>query len=121
MEEHPTLRNHKLKFAFFDDKGSIVLVKEVVLNAAELTEVDLEINNFVAVLPNYEDWAFIKILLDDKSRDFLINNFNLIQDSLCRLLIVRSLFESVRDGRLKSSDFVEFLRTSYLPTSLNNL
>lgn len=107
--EYPLLRYHKMKVAFFDKTGNIVETQEIMLNNKKNTTIEFENKNFVAVLPNYEDWTFIKIYLDKYSIDFFLNNFEKITCSQSKLLIVRSFYEMVRDAKLRGDVFLRFL------------
>lgn len=65
MAEHPTLRRHKMKIAFFDSEGTIT-TQDIVLLAQKETIVKYDgSKGYQAVMMNYEDEAFIKVLLDD--------------------------------------------------------
>lgn len=37
------------------------MIKEVIIKNEKYTEIKIDNNNYVAILPNYEDWCFIKI------------------------------------------------------------
>ena len=67
MIDHPTLRNNKLKIALIDKNGKVAKVHEVMLKAFEITELEIDNKLYYAILPNYEDWAFIKVILDKDS------------------------------------------------------
>lgn len=56
---------------------------------------------------NYEDLAFIKVLLDEKSLVFFKLNMHLIKDALTRVLIWKSLYYMVKDGKLSSEEYVD--------------
>ncbi len=36
--------------------------------------VEFENEDFVACLPNYEDWSFVRIKLDEQSTEFFLKN-----------------------------------------------
>jgi len=63
---------------------------------------------YQAVLLNYGDWGFIKVLLDDISIEFFKNNLHKIDDVLTRSLIWRSFYDMVRDGKISSEEYIEF-------------
>ena len=121
LPQHPTLREHKLRIAFYNPDGTVGEVKDVLLLPGELTTMDFDNKGYAAVLPNYEDWAYIKIRLDDRSRDFFMDHIEKVESPLSRLLVVRSLFEMVRDANLRSDKFVQFISSKYLPFALSNL
>jgi hypothetical protein len=66
-------------------------------------------NNYQAVLLNYQDQTFIKILLDELSLDFFRRNLTKINDDLTRTLIWRSLYDTVRDAKICSEEYMDFL------------
>lgn len=109
LKEHPTLRHHKLKLAFLDSNAKVALVKEVFLQDKEKTEVNFENAGFHAVIPNYEDWAYIKISLDDHSLKFLTENFDKIESNVTKILVIRSMLEAVLDAKFKGDQFTKTL------------
>lgn len=109
MLEHPLLRFHKMKLAFFDKNAKIVKVENIMLNNTPKTTLNFKNEAFAAVLPNYEDQTFIKLHLDNQSTQFFLNNFEKIECPQSRLLIVRSFFEMVRDAQMRADYFVDFL------------
>lgn len=62
---------------------------------------------YFAVLPNYGDLAFIKIILDPTSCHFFIQNMRLVRDTIARSLIWKSLYEMVKDAKLFALDFID--------------
>ena len=67
---------------------------------------DASNNQYKAVLLNYGDWGFIKVLLDDVSIEFFKTHLHKIDDVMTRTLIWRSFFDMVRDGKLSSEEYV---------------
>lgn len=61
----------------------------------------------VAILPNYEDWCFIKILLDQESLEFFQENLARLENPLTKLLVLRALYDMVKDGKAKGTDFID--------------
>lgn len=59
-----------MKVAFFDKDAKVVMTKDIILENQEITTLEIENTNFTAILPNYEDWCFIKILFDESSLEF---------------------------------------------------
>lgn len=119
LSNHPTLRYHKIKIAFFDDNANIAEVKDVLVNKAPETIVDFENKNYKAVLLNYEDWDFAKVTLDNHSFDFFLANISKIKCGLSQLLIVRSMHDMVRGALLKGTDFVSKISGNYLEQILS--
>jgi hypothetical protein len=57
--------------------------------------------------------TFCKISIDQISFSYFEKNLKFIEDSLLRAMIWRTLYEMVRDSRMKSSQYLNFI--------LNNL
>jgi aminopeptidase N len=108
LPEHPTLRFHRIDVAFYDAEGNVVINKEVILNDSEVTEITVEGlgDNIVAVLPNYNDYSFIKVIFDSASQTWFENNLTKISEPLSTGLILRSFYDGVRDARYKASQFI---------------
>ncbi|KRX11163.1 hypothetical protein PPERSA_10930 [Pseudocohnilembus persalinus] len=107
LSNHPTLRFHKMKVAFFKENGEIQH-QDVILQPQEITEIQYDgSQNYKAVLLNYEDETFIKILLDQHSIEFFKKNLCKVQDLLTRTLIWRSFYDMVRDGKLNSEEYID--------------
>jgi aminopeptidase N len=115
LEEHQTLRYHKMRVGFYAEDGSLLEAKDVILQ--NKTETVLEYDgsmNVAAVVPNYDDLTFIKILMDDTTCDWMKSNMAKLPEELTRSMVLRSLFEMVRDARgIKSHEFVELCLESY--------
>lgn len=110
---HPTLRFHKMKLAFYKEDATVGEVVECMIQDREETLVEFENDNFVACLPNYEDWSFVRIKLDERSTAFFLKNVQKI-DPLSQLLVLRSFFEMVKDAEMKGTDFVDVLVQQFL-------
>jgi hypothetical protein len=108
LPEHPTLRFHRIDVAFYDADGNVAITKEVKLNDTEVTEIEVEGlgDNIVAVLPNYNDYSFIKVIFDPVSLAWFENNLTKISEPLSTGLVLRSLYDGVRDARYKASQFI---------------
>ena len=113
MEQHPTLRTHKLKVAFFDAECKVVKVEEVLVQPKFETAFTTTAEGFVAVLPNYEDWDFVRISLDSNSAKFFMQNLAKL-DTLNKMLVIRGFYEMVRDAKLKATDFIDSMLTNVL-------
>lgn len=106
MAAHPTLRFHRINLGFFTADGKLAEEREIILEDKPITEVQIDVKNYVAVLPNYRDYSFIKLLLDTESAEFFKTHFNLLQDPLTKGLILRAFYDGVRDARIKATDFL---------------
>lgn len=106
MKEHPTLRFHRIDLGFFKEDGTIAFSKEIILEDKEVTEIEADLTGVCAILPNYKDYSFIKIILDDESSDLFKKKFASIEEPLSKGLILRALFDGVKDGNYKATEFI---------------
>ena len=82
------------------------------MNNVEETKLTIKNENFSALLPNQNDIGFIKVVFDKHSLDFFSKNLSLVKDSLSRLLIIRALYDMVKDGNSRATDFIDNLISS---------
>ncbi len=74
-------------------------VLEVMVEKALVTEVPVEdIAKYQAALVNYDDHDFVKIVVDPKSQAFFTKNLNKAGSAMNQKLVVRAMFEQVKDG-----------------------
>lgn len=66
-------------------------------------------HSYEAVLLNYNDYAFLKVIIDSKSLLFLRNRFHLIQGVLNKKVLVRAFFEMVKDAKLTVEEYMDFI------------
>ena len=62
--------------------------------------------------PNYDwenDHTFVKNNIDEVSREFFVNNLNKIDNILTRTLIWRSFYEMVKDAKITSVEYLNFI------------
>lgn len=107
MEAHPTLRFHRINLGFFTADGKLAEEKEIILEDKAITEVNVDVKDYVAIIPNHRDYSFIKILLDTESAEFFKTHFKHLEDPLTKGLILRAFYDGVRDARVKATDFLE--------------
>lgn len=67
-----------------------------------------------AVYPNYGDYDYVKVDLDDKSLTAFRDGMNTINDDLLRLMIWRNQWDMVRDGKIPVQDYLALV-TKNLP------
>ena len=109
-KSQPTLREQKVQLALFKaTKPGFSLSKKVsVIYQGEVSQVSELIGESCPdlVYPNYDDWAFVKVNLDERSfhttKDYLAQ----IQDPLLRSMLWQSLWDSVRDGKLALNEYL---------------
>lgn len=118
MEEHKTLRFNKIRLAFFSLMGTKVGISpaDVIVKNERETKFVFTNPGYQAVLPNFDDNAFLRIEIDKESREFLLQNIEGIAEKqvLNLMLIARSLFDSVTDAKYKGTQFVEDLLPKFL-------
>jgi aminopeptidase N len=111
LAEHPNLQTHMMDILFiFDDKKEEH--KNILINKHEITE----LNKFIgkespkAVILNYNDWAYLKFYIDNKSLAYLKDNLNKTDlDVLTRQLFYRSIYDMTRDATLSCSEYVDIV------------
>lgn len=108
LEQFATLRRHKLDIAFYKENGEVGMTKKVDVLNQPITEIEFENDNFQAVMPNSNDWTFIAIKLDEKSREYFIENMSKL-DELTFLLVMRSLYNDVTKGKVKADVFINVM------------
>jgi aminopeptidase N len=64
------------------------------------------------VYPNFEDWGFVKVQLDNRSFDTARASLASVDDPLLRAMLWQSLWDGVRDAKLPLNEFIA--------TALNN-
>jgi aminopeptidase N len=73
-----------MKIAFFTATGEVVEQEILVKNQAQTKITYDGSRGYKAVLLNYGDYSFVKVLLDDASADFFRQNLHNIKDTLTR-------------------------------------
>lgn len=67
-------------------------------------------NKYKALLLNYEDHTFAKVIIDKDSLNFFSSgNLVKIKDTLTRTMIWRSFFDMVKDGIISSLRYIDIL------------
>lgn len=93
----------------FGEEGQKKVV-EVMVDKAPLTHVSIEdIGQYQAALVNYDDHDFVKIVIDPKSQAFFTKNLNQVGSALNQKLVVRAMFEQVKDANLSADQYMDFV------------
>jgi len=58
------------------------------------------------VYPNFDDWGFVKVELDDKSFNTAKQQLSNVSDPLLRSMLWQSLWDSVREGKLSLDQYL---------------
>ena len=112
--EHPTLRPHALEVALARNGTGPLQVDSI---SAWIDGPDTPIAEARGhevpdlVFPNYGDHAYAKVSLDPASVDFVRSNLDKVEDALLRELLWMSLWEMVRDGELRSTEYLAIGRS----------
>jgi aminopeptidase N len=73
------------------------------------------------VFPNYGDHAYTKVALDIESLEFLKEHMQRIDDALLRLQLWGSLWNMVRDQQLRSTEYLELVRSKIVREQMPEL
>jgi len=68
-----------------------------------------ERNEQLYFFPNRNDYGYGVFLLDDESRDFILNNIQYEKDEFLRTMLWGSLWDSVREAELDPKQYVELV------------
>ncbi|MBC7693656.1 MAG: aminopeptidase N [Methylotenera sp.] len=129
--EGVTLRPHKTLVAFYRrEKGGegALRVKEPVATKSgekasgsktsdtftvEYSKAETEVPDAIGkpcpafVFPNEKDYDYVKVVLDAKSLGTVKQSLSKIEDPLTRQMLWHTLWEMVRDGKLKAQDYAD--------------
>lgn len=112
-EEYSTLREQRTQLAFYQERAGVLELRDTIaLNfAGESTAVaeavGMDCPDFV--YPNHEDWAYIKVNLDDRSIASARSNMNALQDPMQRTMVWYDLYAMVVDAKLRLTDYLDIL------------
>jgi aminopeptidase N len=113
----PTLREQRVQVAAFRLDGKDFKLERNVAMTYKGAKTPVPAMNGAAcpdlVYPNYDDWGFVKVQLDQRSFDSARSHLAAVDDPLLRAMLWQSLWDGVRDGKLPLNDF--------LSTALNNV
>lgn len=112
-EDHPTLRSHRVELALFKNNGK-ELVRSKVIDvsfAGKETKVPQARGSQCPdfVYPNYNDYGFVKVDLDDESLSTALLHIDKFKEPFVRHMVWFSLWEMVRDGKLRLQQFSDLV------------
>ena len=113
------LRFHKLKFAFFINSEEFD-EKEIWVENKEITFYEIDNKNYKAILPNFEDWGYIKILFDKFSIDFFFENLFKMKNNLNIIIILNTIFDMVCDKKISFKKIIPFLGNEKILLAFKN-
>lgn len=80
------------------------------MNNVTETEIDLgELTGVVAILPNYDDYDFVNITLDELSKEFFKANLSKMADPLNQNVVIKSFFDMVKSNLTRSEEFLDLI------------
>ncbi|CAK77944.1 unnamed protein product (macronuclear) [Paramecium tetraurelia] len=109
---HPTLRNQMFKVGLYDHDGKELEVKLIQLNPTEETVLEFEHQN-AYVLLNFDDGSFVKTSYSQQQADFFLKNLSNLS-TINRVLVLRSIWDQVRDGLTGFTTFINGVLKSLL-------
>lgn len=111
-------RPHAFDIALLQDKAGklqvfhTLAVKTPADGIARITSTE-KLSCPKAVFANYQDHAYLKVNIDEKSLKALSNNLSKIADPFIRLMTWDSLWQMVRDQKIPLADYVQLVRKHY--------
>lgn len=106
----PTLREQRVQVAAFKlENGKLVLAKNLpVTYAGAKTDVPGMVGAACPdlVYPNYQDWGFVKVNLDQRSFETARTALGGVEDPLLRAMLWQALWDGVRDAKLPLDEFI---------------
>lgn len=111
--DHPTLRPHTMTVCLLDPAlGGDALTTQLASIDGPSTEVPALVGLPVPafVFPNHEDHAYAKVMLDPVSLAFARERLEDVEDPFIRQLVWTSLWDMVRDARLRSTEYLAMVR-----------
>lgn len=110
LAAHPTLRYHKMGIAFVDAQGKILDEKMIIVD--DSMETIIEYNGDLptaAVLLNHGDSAFVRVIYDNNTQDWILGNILKLERILDRGLCLKYINDSLKASLIKASDYFPFI------------
>jgi aminopeptidase N len=108
--QFPTLREQRVQVGSFRLNGSQLepLRTVAVTYSGKQTKVKELVGTACPdlVYPNYENWGFAKVQLDQRSFETARSHLAAVNDPLLRSMLWQSLWDGVRDGKLPLNEFI---------------
>ncbi|MCL1045526.1 aminopeptidase N [Shewanella electrodiphila] len=106
----PTLREQRVQVALFDATRYSIHQgpKVAVTYKGERTEVPELIGSHCPnlVYPNFEDWGYVKVELDERSFETAKQQLSKVSDPLLRSMLWQSMWDSVSDGKTSLKQYI---------------
>lgn len=108
LSQHANLQTHMIDILFvYEDREEEH--KNILIKSEENTHFPDLVGLAApkAVILNYNDWGYLKWLVDKKSFDYLKDNLLKIKCNLTRQLFYRSLFDMTRDAKISCTEYLD--------------
>lgn len=93
------------------------MIRGVSIPDQEFTEIDVSSVAAVkpaGIIPNYNDYGFMKSSYDQKTLDWLEENLHRIEDKACRALIWRMLWDHVKSLKMTATQYLRFISKQFV-------
>ncbi len=114
-KDHPYMREHALNIGLYSlGKELKVISTQAVRLSGKTTQVPELIGSQCPdmVYPNHGDWGFVKVILDDKTRNNVVRAIPLIKDSMVRAMFYQSLWDLVDDKQMSLTTYIDLVTTT---------
>jgi aminopeptidase N len=113
-EEYPTLRSHKTQIGlFYKTRSGEIVIKDslpFIITGKEITLDTLQGRPCPAIIyPNYGDYGFFKVQLDEISIVTAMKNLSMIKDNFIRNMLWKNLFDMVTDAALPLNEYINLV------------
>jgi aminopeptidase N len=109
-QNHPQLRLHRIQLALYE-------FDQQKLRLGQVLDVEIEGESTIVteavsqpcpalVFPNYDDWGFARVVLDDAAITAITGRIRQLDDPLARSMFIRSLFDMSQAGDMPIQDYV---------------
>ena len=111
-ENLPTLRTQRVQIGLFNlVDGEMSLTNAIpVTYSGKNTQIETApgLTCPDAVYPNYDDWGYVKVELDNATIITLNQHINKFESTKVRLMMWQSLWDSVLDAKLPVTEYIDF-------------
>lgn len=108
------MRQHFIRIGFFSEEGDLIGTKDMTTSKTGKDEINLEdVESYYAVLPNFDDLSFVKVILDTGSLDFFTKSYGKIHEPLSRQLILRAVYDMVLVHACSSDYLINLVTTIF--------
>jgi aminopeptidase N len=110
--KNPTLRRQRVQLGFFYWEGKQLKLGKVIAANYQGATTDIAVTEPIAcpaaVYPNYEEWGYAKVVLDNRTRQTVLAHMDKF-DSDMRKIWWQNLWNDVEDARFPLRDYVQLV------------